>query len=173
MPITVVVQGMQQLVADIHALVGEAKTASRSLREIAAAQNNIAETLRQLVPQPAVGVNVRFHTYKEAHMGEIVVVDTETTLHSTLQFVDAEGQPTSPPDGAAPTYSSSDEAVAVAHGSDDGLTATYDIGAPGDAVITVDGLGLTDPEGNPIQGKGTIHVTAGAAVVADVQFATG
>lgn len=105
-----------------------------------------------------------------ATMGDIIVHDDETTLHSTITVLDAEGQPTTLE--SVPTYESSDESVAVAHASDDGLTATYDVGSPGDAVITVH-TGATDGDGNEIVGKGTIHVTPGNVAVVGIDFATG
>lgn len=103
-------------------------------------------------------------------MGEIIVKDDETTLRSTLTLVDAEGHETTP-DGV-PTYESSDDGVATVTPSDDGLTATYEVGGPGDATITVRGLG-TDADGNEIVGLGTIHVTPGDVTAVSVDFATG
>lgn len=126
--------------------------------------------LEALFPGPTVGAAILYRTKGHAHMGEITVPDDETTLRSTLAALDAEGHPTT--FTGTPTYSSSDETVATVTPSDDGLTATYEIGAPGDAVITVD-TGETDDDGNPIVGKGTIHVTPGGVAVLSVDFETG
>ena len=126
--------------------------------------------LQALIPGPPIGVAVIFRTKGAAHMGEITVADDETTLTSHINPLDSEGQQTTL--DSPPTYSSSDENVAVAAASDDGLDATYTIGSPGDAVITVD-TGVDDGQGGTIQGKGTIHVTPGGVATLSVDFATG
>lgn len=130
----------------------------------------LIQQLALLVSGPPVGAAFLFRTDERTLMGEITVPDDETTLRSTLAALDAEGHPTT--FEGTPTYTSSDESVATVTPSDDGLTATYEIGAPGDAVITVD-TGETDDDGNPIVGKGTIHVTPGGVAVLSVDFETG
>lgn len=121
-------------------------------------------------PGQAMYAALFFQTKGDAKMGEITVTDDETTLRSTLTLLDAEGFPTTP-DGT-PTYSSSDERVCTVTAADDGMTATYGIGGPGDATVTVTGLG-TDKDGNEILGKGTVHVTPAGVAIVSVDFATG
>lgn len=126
--------------------------------------------LEALFPGPPIGAVIIFSRKGEVQMGEIIVKDDETTLRSSLTLLDAEGHPTTPE--GTPTYESSDESVAVVTPSEDGLTATYEVGAPGDAVITVTGLG-TNNAGDEIVGKGTIHVTAGDVETVSVEFEVG
>jgi hypothetical protein len=109
--------------------------------------------LSAYTPKPPQSSFILFLLKGASSMGEIVVKDDETTLTSTVTVYDAEGQPTTLE--GVPTYESSDESVAVAHASDDGLSATYDVGSPGDAVITVH----------------TIHVTPGNVAVVGIDFA--
>jgi hypothetical protein len=124
--------------------------------------------LSAYTPQPPQYCLLTFFLKGVPQMGDIVVHDDETTLHSTAFAADAEGVPTTFP--TPPTYESSDESVAVVHASDDGTTATYEIGTVGDAVITVH-TGATDADGNEIVGKGTIHVTPGNVAVVGIDFA--
>jgi hypothetical protein len=127
--------------------------------------------LEALFPGPPIGVVVFFHLKGSTSMGEIEVKDDETTLHSSITPLDSESQPTKL--DTAPDVTSSDESVAVPHVDPDDFTrATYDVGAPGDAVITVDPH-LTDADGNAILGKGTIHVVPGGVATISVDFATG
>lgn len=130
----------------------------------------LCEWLQTLFPGPPVGVVFLFTVNERTTMGEITVPDDETTLRSTITALDAEGHPTT--FDTVPTYESSDESVATVTASEDGLTATYEIGAPGDAIITVH-TGITDPDDNEVVGKGTIHVTPGGVAVLSVDFETG
>lgn len=126
--------------------------------------------LEALIPGPPIGAATLFHTKGRTTMGEITVKDDEGNLRSTLALLDKEGHVTA--SDTIPTWESSDETVAVATASEDGLTAVYEIGGPGDAVITVD-TGAKDDEGNNIVGKGTIHVTPGDVATVSVNFETG
>lgn len=126
--------------------------------------------LEALFPGPPIGAAILFHTKGRTTMSVIEVKDDETTLRSTLALLDKEGHVTA--SDTTPTWESSDETVAVIAASEDGLTATYEIGGPGDAVITVD-TGAQDDNGNNIVGKGTIHVTPGNVATVSIEFETG
>jgi hypothetical protein len=135
----------------------------------------VCRWLEQLFPGDPVAMILLFHTQGGPTMPDSITVhDNETTLKSTGTPLDSEGVATTldtPPD-----YSSSDETVAVVHPSDDGLSATYEIGTIGDAVITVGPIpGPPDADGNPTEifGKGTIHVVPGNATTFALDFTTG
>ena len=101
-------------------------------------------------------------------MGEITVKDTETQLTARVTALDSEGHETTFDD--TPTWSSSDESVASVHAVEDGYTATFDIGGPGSAVITVTGIENSSGEPVEIVSTGLINVMAGDAVVGSVEF---
>jgi hypothetical protein len=131
----------------------------------------IAETLRRLAREielltpgePALGF-VMFHN-EGIHMSAIQVVDTSLPLNATVSFLDAEGSPTTADD--IPAWSSSDDSVALATASEDGLSASVAIGAPGVALITVM---TTNDDGSTAEAQGTITVVPGDAVIGDVSF---
>jgi hypothetical protein len=104
-----------------------------------------------------------------ATMGEITVRDDEASLTAKVTALDAEGHETT--FDAAPTWQSSDDSVATVTPSGDGYEATFDIGAPGSAVITVTGIENSSGEDVEIVSTGLINVTAGDAVVGSVEFA--
>jgi hypothetical protein len=102
-------------------------------------------------------------------MGEITVSDTEANLTAKVTALDAEGHETT--FDATPTWQSSDDSVASVTPSADGYTASFEIGAPGSAVITVTGIENSSGEDVEIVSTGLINVTAGDAVVGSVEFA--
>ena len=101
-------------------------------------------------------------------MGMISVQDTAADLTATVVFLDAEGNETTADD--VPQWSSDNEDVATVQASDDGMSATFVIGSPGAAVISVDS---TNEDGTSVHSQGTITVLPGDAVSGDVQFAEG
>lgn len=101
-------------------------------------------------------------------MGEVTVKDTETALVAMVTALDSEGHETTFDE--IPTWSSSDESVAVCRPTSDGYNCEFDIGAPGSAVITVTGVETGSGERVEIVSTGLINVTAGDAVVGSVEF---
>jgi hypothetical protein len=97
-------------------------------------------------------------------MDEITVPDDETNLTAKVTALDAEGHETT--FDAAPTWRSSDDTVAVVVPGPDGYTATFEVGAPGTATITVTAASV------PVEivSTGQITVVAGPAVSASVDF---
>lgn len=98
-------------------------------------------------------------------MGEITVPDNAQPLNATVTFLDSEGSPTTA--DSTPTWSSSDESVATATASEDGMSASVEIGAPGAAIITVT---TTNDDGSTATAEGTITVQPGDAVIGSVEF---
>ena len=106
-------------------------------------------------------------------MGEITVHDDETTLRASITLVDSEGNPTEA--DTVPTWEVGDESVLTVHPSEDGLSATFDVGAPGASAVTVKTTETHDGEGDPTEIilTGLVTVIAGDAVGGSVDFATG
>jgi len=125
---------------------------------------------RTIPGHTAFGV-LLYHTNERNTMGEITVKDDETTLHASITLLDAEGHPTSA--DSPPSWASSDDTVVTAHAADDGLSATFDVGAPGSAVVTVTAIETHDGTGDPtsIEFTGLVNVVAGDAVTGSVEFA--
>jgi hypothetical protein len=88
-------------------------------------------------------------------------------------LVDAEGNPTTADD--TPTWEVGDETVLTVHPSDDGLSASFDVGAPGSSSVTVRTTETHDGEGDPteIVLTGLVTVVAGDTVAGSVEFSTG
>lgn len=102
-------------------------------------------------------------------MGEITVQDTETGLRSFHKFFDSEESETT--SKTTPTVETSDPEVVLPTVSEDGTSATYVVGHPGSAVVTVTGTGVNDAgEDVPLVSTGLVNVTAGPAVVGSVEF---
>lgn len=99
-------------------------------------------------------------------MGMISVADDSGALSATVTFLDAEGNVATPDD--VPSWASDNEASATVTASDDGLTGTVEIGAPGAAIISVT---TVNDDGSEVTSQGTITVIAGKAVTGDVEFA--
>lgn len=99
-------------------------------------------------------------------MSQITVPDNSNPLNATVVFVDAEGSPTTADD--VPQWSSSDESVATVMASEDGLSASVAIGAPGATVISVT---TTNDDSSTATATGTITVEPGDAVLGEVNFA--
>lgn len=147
------------------------KIAEATVR-IAKAQEEIVALLNRIVHPPARSAHLTFSIEGGTKVGEITVADNETTLRFSLTPVDAEGHPTTI--DTVPTYTSSDETViTIRDTADDGLSGHLDVGAPGDAVLTAANLGITDPDGNAVEGKGTVHVTPGGVATVSLDFAVG
>ena len=104
-------------------------------------------------------------------MGEITVKADEGNLTATVTALDAEGNQTTFDE--TPTWASNDEGVAQVTPSEDGYSATFTIGEPGVAAITVTGIETGSGEPVEIVSTGLITVTAGDAVVGSVEFAVG
>lgn len=126
---------------------------------------HLADKLHELIPgQPALAL-VLFHNERKTVMASVTVPDTATDLTASVAFLDAEGSPTTADD--VPVWSSSDESVAKATASEDGLSATFEVGAPGAAVISVSS---TNTDGSTASAEGTITVQPGDAVIGEVTF---
>ncbi len=130
--------------------------------------------LEQLFPGPPLGGVVIFHQKGRTSMGEIIVHDDETTLRASIQLLDSEGNPTTA-DMAAKLAKGADDTVLTVHPSDDGLSATFDVGAPGASSVTVTTNETHDGQGDPtpIVLTGLVTVVAGDTVSGSVDFATG
>jgi hypothetical protein len=113
-------------------------------------------------------VGVIVFKLKEGTVGEITVKADEANLSAKVTALDSEGHETTFDE--APTWESSDEAVATVTPSPDGYSATFGIGAPGSAVVTVRGVENSSGENVEIVSTGLINVTAGDAVVGSVEF---
>jgi len=105
-------------------------------------------------------------------VGEITVRPGEANLSAKVTALDADGNPTT--FDAVPTWESSDESVARPNVSEDGYSATFEVGEPGAAAITVTGVESTADPDNPtnIVMTGLITVAAADAVSGSVEFAT-
>lgn len=136
---------------------------SKSLRAL-------AEQIEKLFPtQPVMATPPIFHDSKGVpSMGMISVQDDAAPLHATVVFLDAEGNEATPDD--VPSWTSDNEAAATVEASEDGLSGTVTIGAPGAAIISVD---TTNTDGSTVHSQGTITVLSGDVVSGDVQFDTG
>jgi hypothetical protein len=127
----------------------------------------LAEQLEHLFPgSPTMATPVIFTTEGETAMGMISVADDSGALSATVTFLDAEGNVATPDD--VPSWASDNEASATVTASDDGLTGTVEIGAPGAAIISVT---TVNDDGSEVTSQGTITVIAGKAVTGDVEFA--
>ncbi len=171
-----IVQALIRIADAIAKLVLEAQKANAKLERIADSQQKLAATQQQLVdlvsrlfPGPIAGIRLVFNVKGVAMGDSITVPDDETTLRSSATPVDTEGHPTTT--DTPPTYESSDETVLTITAADDGLSATYDVGAPGDAIITVHS-GIFDADNNEIVGKGFVHVTPGKVATFAVNLET-
>jgi hypothetical protein len=100
-------------------------------------------------------------------VGEITVPDNATDLTATVTFLDSEGSPTTA--DSMPTWLSSDESVATVTAAEDGMSATFNIGSPGVALISVD---TVNDDGTTARAEGTLTVQPGDAVIGSVEFAT-
>lgn len=136
------------------------------------AASEILDVLQRILgPGPAVGGAVVFTNTKGAAVGEITVKDTEANLSARVTPLDAEGHETT--FDATPTWESSDEDVVRPVASDDGYSATFEVGAPGSAVVTVRGVENSSGEDVEIVSTGLVNVTAGDAVVGSIDFTVG
>lgn len=139
---------------------------ARLLREL-------AHEIDLIAPGPPVAASPPlFITSKETKMGQITVKDSDPAFTGTVTFLDAKGSPTEPDD--VPTWTSDDETVVTVEASEDGKSATLTPGSPGtanaaSAQVTVSS---TDTDGTIVTAVGVVTVTAGEAVVGDVEFAT-
>jgi len=126
----------------------------------------LAEQIERLFPGPPVlALPPIFKSEGATTMGMISVQDDVAPLQAKVTLLDAEGNVTTADD--TPQWSSDDEAVATVEASEDGLSATITIGAPGAAIISVD---TTNEDGSQVHSQGTITVLPGDAVSGDVDF---
>lgn len=98
-------------------------------------------------------------------MASITVGDDAGSLEASVSFLDEHGHETSADD--VPQWSSSDEAVASVAASEDGMSASVSILAPGVALIDVSS---TNTDGSMASAQGTITVQPGDAVIGEVNF---
>jgi hypothetical protein len=96
---------------------------------------------------------------------QIQVADNHDPITATVTYVDAEGNPTTADNPG--TWASDNEAAATVVASDDGLTGTVTIGAPGAAIISVT---TTNNDGTVVSAQGTITVVPGEATLGTVDF---
>jgi hypothetical protein len=129
----------------------------------------VSEILSILQKNTRACAAVIVFTRGEVTVGEITVPDTEANLHAKVTALDSEGHETT--FDATPTWESSDDTVAKVSASADGYTATFEIGAPGSAIITVTGIENSSGTDVEIVSTGLINVTGGDAVVGSVEFA--
>lgn len=129
--------------------------------------------LEALFPGPPIGGFILFKTARRTTMGEITVRADETTLRASVRLADSEGNPTQADD--TPVWEVSDESVLTPHVTDDGLSATFDVGAPGVSTVTVTTTETHDGQGDPtpIILTGLVTVVAGDTVTGSVEFQTG
>lgn len=126
----------------------------------------LIRVLQKFIPdQPSYAI-VIFTGKEGSRMGAITVGDDAGTLDASVSFLDEHGHETTADD--VPQWTSSDEAVASVAASEDGLSATVTVNAPGVALIDVVS---TNDDGSTAQAQGTITVQPGDAVIGDVNFA--
>jgi len=120
---------------------------------------------------PTTG-HITFRTQKGQHMGEITVVADETTLTATVTFTDAEGNATTP--DQTPTWEVADAAVLTVTPAADGMSATFEVGAPGVSSVSVTTTETHGGEGEPTEVllTGLVTVVAGDTVTGSIEFAT-
>jgi len=131
----------------------------------------VLDVLQSSGPGAAVVGVVIYRLTEGSSMGEITVKADEGNLTATVTALDAEGNQTTFDE--TPTWASNDEGVAQVTPSEDGYSATFTIGEPGVAAITVTGIETGSGEPVEIVSTGLITVTAGDAVVGSVEFAVG
>jgi hypothetical protein len=122
-----------------------------------------ADTLKAVGP-PVLAFPLLFNLKGVLTVGQITVPDSSEPLTATVTFKDEKGYDTQP--AGVPTWSSSDESVATVEASEDGLTATVTVGAPGATVIECRD---TEADGDVVS-QGTVTVQPGAAAIGDVEF---
>lgn len=132
--------------------------------------------LEQLVEQPPRFVGACWLVVLErdgevgVEMGEITVPAGSGNLHASVQFLDADGNPTTP--DQLPSWSSSDEAVATVRASADGMSAEVTPVGSGSAVVECVAL-EQDPEVE-VRASGLVNVlpedASPDAVVGEVTF---
>lgn len=146
-----------------------ARLVQHNARFLADAMRRWAEQLDAAAPgPPVVAFPILFTTGRETSVGQINVPDSSDPLNASVSFRDAKGYETSPE--GTPAWSSSDEAVASVQASEDGLSASVTVGAPGATVIEVR---ETDSQGQEIVAQGTVTVQPGDAVIGEVNFSGG
>jgi hypothetical protein len=116
---------------------------------------------------------ITFTTEKGSSMGEITVDASETTLKATVQFKDAEGNVTVP--DTEPVWSVADPIVLTCTPAQDGMSATFGVGAPGVSSVTVTTTETHGGVGEPTDVilTGLVTVVAGDTVSGSIDFTTG
>jgi hypothetical protein len=115
---------------------------------------------------------VLFATQKGITVGEITVRADEMTLKATVMLTDSEGNPTTADD--VPVWAVGDDTVLTVTPSGDGLSASFEVGAPGVSSVTVTTTETHEGEGEPtpIVLSGLVTVVAGDTVTGSVDFTT-
>ncbi len=126
---------------------------------------HLALKLHELIPGSPVLGSLLFFQKGEIHMASIEVVDTSGPLAASVSFLDAEGFPTTADD--VPAWASDNESSATVSASEDGLSASVEIGGPGAAIISVTS---TNTDGSTASAQGTVTVLPGDAVMGEVTF---
>lgn len=130
----------------------------------------LASDLERLIPGPAAIGVLLFTSKGPPRMAEITLNDDHADINATVTFLDSEGHETTP--DQTPTWTSSDETVATVTVSDDGLSATIAIGAPGVTLIEARETETDETTGGTfdIIAQGTITVQPGEAVIGSIEF---
>jgi hypothetical protein len=127
-------------------------------------------------PEPEaapISGDIIFTTERGPSMGEITVDAGETTLAASVKFFDAEGNPTTP--DTEPVWEVADPSVVTCHPATDGMSATFDVGAPGVSSVSVSTTETHGGEGTPTDVilTGLVTVIAGDTVSGSIDFTTG
>jgi hypothetical protein len=123
-----------------------------------------ADKLHELIPDSPSVSYILFYD-KGVSMASIEVLDTAAPFGASVGFVDAHGHPTTADD--VPAWSSDNEAAATVAASEDGLSATVTVVAPGAAIISVNSV---NTDGTTAGAQGTVTVLPGDAVLGEVTF---
>jgi hypothetical protein len=135
---------------------------------------NITGEIRYHPDTPKTGHGVIvFATRKDLTVGEITVRADEMTLKATVMLTDSEGNPTTADD--VPVWEVGDPSVLTVTPAEDGLSATFTVGAPGVSSVTVTTTETHEGEGEPtpIVLSGLVTAVAGDTVTGSVDFTTG
>jgi hypothetical protein len=115
---------------------------------------------------------ITFTTEKGSFMGEITVAADEQFLSATVKFTDAEGNVTKP--DTEPVWEVANPAVLTCQPALDGMSAQFQVGAPGVCAVTVKTTETHGGEGTPtdILLSGLVTVAAGDTVTGSIDFTT-
>jgi hypothetical protein len=126
----------------------------------------IIKWLQRYIPgDPQVGQLIFKTKEGVIAVAEITVPSDSAPLNARVSFLDSEGNEAPAQD--VPAWTSSDENAVSLSVSEDGLSATANIGGPGASLIEV--KSVTD-DGDEIVAQGTITVTPGEPASGEVSF---